>query len=343
MKVEKINNWPLVGNNQITEFLEKSLASGNLAGTYIFCGPKDLGKNVTAEFFAQTILCSNKQTGAFSFPCGKCESCRLFLSKQSDDIAHGDFHILKKKEEKKNILVEEVRDFISAMSMSSFLGAHKIGLIKEADNLNQEGANALLKTLEEPRSKVVIILTVSRLDSLPKTIISRSQVLRFSPVNSSNIHDFLVNEKNFSRDAALNAAKISLGRPALAAKFAEDREFRLDYSAAVDCFLGFFRQGIAQRFKNIESLLSGRDKGKINKASEIISIWRGLGRDILLTSSGVGNLIQNHDKKESLEDTQSLKSTNYWIEFLRKIDLAESQLSSNVNPQLVLEGLAASI
>jgi len=223
------NKWPLVGNRQVSDFLEKSVVAGNLASAYIFFGLKDLGKTAAAVYFAQTLLCQKHQTGVFAPPCGECSSCSRFSSKNSDsqnlEVTHGDFHVLRKKSDKKNISVEDVREFIRLLSLSSFLGSYKIGLIKEAENLSQEAANALLKTLEEPRLKVIIILTVSRLDILPKTILSRSQILRFAPVKFSEIHDFLMKEKNFTRDVALNAAKLSLGRPALAAKFAEDRDF----------------------------------------------------------------------------------------------------------------------
>ena len=348
MNKESQKSWPLVGNRKISDFLEKSLAAGKLAGAYIFYGPKDLGKTAAAMFFAKTLLCHRRQDNIFAAPCGKCSSCQSFMTEsksQNLETAHSDLHILKKNSDKKNISVEETREFIRELSLSSFSGGYKVGIIKEADSLNQESANALLKTLEEPRPKVVIILTVSRLDILPKTIISRSQVLRFAPVDFSEICDFLITERNFSRDAALRAAKLSLGRPALAAKFAENSDFHNDYTEAVDCFLGFFKGGIFKRLKNIDSLLASKNSasGAAEKTLNIISIWRGVARDLLLISVSSGNLAQNYNKLTDLEEVGQKYQHYFWPGLIKKIDLAEEYVRANVNPRLALEGIAIGI
>jgi DNA polymerase III subunit delta' len=347
MEKQKKTIWPLIGNRHVSSFLEKSLAADNLAGAYIFLGPRDLGKSAAALFFARAVLCQKRPAGSFAAPCGRCQSCARFAGAESGSLefAHGDFHLLKKSPDKKNISVEEVRDFIRLLSLSSFLGSYKIGLIKEAEFLSQEAANALLKTLEEPRPKTVIILTVARLENLPKTVISRSQVLRFAPVKLAEIHDFLIEEKKFSRTSALNSARLSLGRPALAAKFSEDSEFRAAYDSAASCFLDFFRQGAAAHFLAIDSLLSGRgqEEGQAKKVSEILSVWRGLGRDLLLFSSGQGFLAQNGGRTADLEKISQARPRDFWPDFLRRISAAEEYLRANVNPRLVLEGLAVGL
>jgi DNA polymerase III subunit delta' len=180
-------NWPLVGNKQITEFLEKAIIKNELAGTYIFQGIDDLGKSTVARYFAQILLCQDRKSTDI-LPCGLCPSCHSFKTGQNnnetneDMLMHGDCHIIKKDDDKKNISIEQVRDFIRVLSMSSFLGNYKIGIIKQADTLSLEAANALLKTLEEPNEKVVIILITPDLETLPETIVSRSQVLNFYPV-----------------------------------------------------------------------------------------------------------------------------------------------------------------
>jgi DNA polymerase-3 subunit delta' len=342
------NFWPLVGNRAATEFLEKSAAADNLAGTYIFCGPKDLGKTAAAVFFSQALLCQKRRSGIFSAPCGQCSSCQRFFQENGgeSDLAavHGDFHVLKRNQDKKNISVEEVREFIKVLSLSSFLGSYKIGLIKEAEDLNQEGANALLKTLEEPRQKVIIILTVSRLEVLPKTILSRGQILRFAPVGFSEIQDFLTAKKNFSRDKAMDAAKLSLGRPALAVKFAEDKEFRDAYSSAAECFLKFFDQGIFRRFKDIDFLLSsGGTDNQLERVSGIIGIWRGLGRDFLLSSLSSEYLAQNYDRLEDIRKISRSRERSFWLRLLENLDSADDYLRANVNPHSVLEKIAAAI
>jgi hypothetical protein len=343
------NNWPLVGNRQIADFLEKSSATGHLNGTYIFLGPRQLGKTAAAIFFAQTLLCLERKDKAFSWPCGRCPSCRQFArQKNSDNLeaAHGDFHILKKNPAKKNISIDEVREFIRLLSLSSYFGSYKIGLIKGADGLSIEAANALLKTLEEPRLKVIIILTVSRLEALPATIVSRSQVLRFAPVKFSEIYDYLIKERACQRGLAKSAARLALGRPALAAKFAEDKDFYERHLETADVFLKFFNQDISVRFKCLGALMEKDDSEEENqelKALNILSVWQGAVRDLLLLSLANRDLIQYEDRRQELEAISRRQATSSWSKALKNIFLAESYVRANVSPRLVLENIAAQI
>ena len=208
-KSKNISNWPLIGNGHIFEFLSKSLAKKNMSGSYIFTGPANLGKTTAAHFFAQSLVCEDADSSRR--PCGKCPAC----SEASKNI-HSDIYLIKREEDKKNISIEQVRDFIRNLGMSSFLNSYKIGIIKGAENLNESGFNALLKTLEEPKDKVVIILTVTDLEALPKTIISRSQILRFRAVAGDIIYDELVKNYKASRSQAKNFSRLAAGRPAWA-------------------------------------------------------------------------------------------------------------------------------
>ena len=249
-------NWPLVGNSHIIEYLEKIIINKQAKGVYIFDGPDNLGKATVARFFAQSLLCENRQGTAS--PCQQCNSCKSFKIKNNSPedetfeetgSTHSDYHIIKKEKDKKNISIEQVREFIRTLCMSSFLNSYKIGIIKHAESLSQEAANALLKTLEEPRDKVIVILVVSNLEQLPDTIVSRSQVLRFYPVNREVIFDYLIEEYRASRSEAKNLSRLCLGRPALAVKFLENKDFYKVYKEKVDLFLNFFQQDINQKLK----------------------------------------------------------------------------------------------
>src|SRR3989339_649263 len=294
--------WPLVGNQHITEYLEQCIARGNVGGTYIFNGPSDLGKSTAAICFAQTLLCQNYDQAGIELPCETCPSCRYFHrdesgegEKQAGDGVHGDCHIIRRESDKKNIPVELVRDFIRILSLSSFLGSYKVGIIRDAEYLSPEAANALLKTLEEPKQRVVIILVCSDLEALPKTIVSRSQVLWFRPVKTDIIHDYLLKEYKASRSEAKKYSRLSLGRPALAVKFFENKEASENYRKQVDIFLKFFRQNINERFAAIDSLvgkkISGPETAGIVRGA--LLAWQGLVRDLMLTHLGFGHLIQH--------------------------------------------------
>lgn len=344
-------DWPLVGNQQITEFLEKSIRNNNISGTYIFNGPDNLGKTTLAKSFAQALLCTAKKTNIGRLPCGACSSCRQFTNivSQSADMlqseigeGNGDFHVIKKDKDKKNISVEQIREFIRMLSMSSFLGGYKIGIIKHADSLSVTASNALLKTLEEPREKVVIILISEDMESLPATIASRSRVLQFRPVPTDIIYEYLINKYQASRSQAKDLSRLSLGRPALAVKFFENKDTYDFYKDQVGVFLNFKEQTIGERFLSIENLLGKKTSGQelVKIASRVLQTWQGALRDLLLMEYGFFNIIQHQIVKEKLDTLKASLSLSDIFRLLKAIESAEENIMYNVNPKLALEEVA---
>jgi len=342
------NHWPLAGNSAVTDFLEKNLINGQIAGVYIFLGQRDLGKTATAIFFAKSLLCQKRRENEFSFPCGDCPSCRQFKIEDRGDeegfeTVHGDFHFLKRAKDKKNISIDEAREFIRLLSLSSFLNSYKIGIIKGADSLSSEAANALLKTLEEPQAKVMIILTAESLETLPKTIVSRSRVLHFHPVKISSISDFLVAEYSLERSLSKNALRLSLGRPALALKFAEDKDFYNSYLEKGNIFLSFFQNDINIRLADINEMTDKNDDEKVDKILDILSIWQGIVRDLLLFEVGNGDILQHEPSRKKIEEISRRIKPADLLKIYKNILQGEKYLRANVNPKIVLENIAINI
>lgn len=356
--MEKSNftyDWPLVGNQQITEFLEKSIWNNSISGTYIFNGPDNLGKTTLAKSFAQALLCISKKTNTGRLPCGQCLPCRQFkkINTATDKNAlqaeigegHGDFHVIKKEKDKKNISVEQIREFIRVLSMSSFLGGYKIGIIKHADSLSVTAANALLKTLEEPKAKVVIILICEDMEGLPATIASRSRVLQFRPVPSDVIYEYLINTYQASRSQAKDLSRLALGRPALAVKFFENKDTFDFYKEQVGVFLDFKTQTIGERFLSIENLLGKKNSGQeaVKIAYRILQAWQGALRDLLLMEYGFFNIVQHQIVKDKLDALKALLSLSDILRLTKAIEVAEENIFYNVNPRLALEEVAVKI
>lgn len=335
-------DWPLVGNSHITEFLGKSINSKRLSSVYIFNGPDNLGKTTLANYFAQILLCSDRS----GVPCGQCPSCRSFLLKSGDNYdlgnAHADFYLLKKEKDKKNISVEQTREFIRFLNMSSFVGACKVGVIKHADNLSTEAANALLKTLEEPQENTVIILITKDAERLPQTIVSRSQVLNFRLVDTDTIYDYLVNKFGIGRGEAKNFARLSLGRPALALKFWEDREFRIKYENRVEMFLAFLGQDINGRLQALDKLFDKKIQGQeaVTLAKRTLEVWQGVIRDYVLLIFNHNNLVQHYQVEEAGRSNLNVPQL---LRFLELCKQSEKYLQANVSPKSVLENIAISI
>ncbi|HTW96856.1 MAG TPA: AAA family ATPase [Candidatus Methylomirabilis sp.] len=347
VKITANHGWPLAGNRPLTDFLEKSVAGGKVAHSYIFLGPRDLGKTAAAVFFAAALLCQKQKPGIFSFPCGTCASCRELSNRSTEaggwEIAHGDFHLLKKEPDKKNISIEQVREFIRILEMSSFLNSYKVGIIKEADELSESAANALLKTLEEPRPKVVIILTATREEKIPATIVSRSQVLRFQPVSASVIYDYLVDVCRCPRTQAKEISRLGLGRPALAKKFFDDQEFYQNYLRQAGAFLDFFRKNLNERVALVDEIMAGADEEKTETALKVLNIWQGLARDLLLLSANNGDLIQHEPLRDKLRNLPSAVTADVCLKIVAALKNGEKFIQANVNPKLVLENIAINV
>ncbi|MFH1744847.1 MAG: AAA family ATPase [bacterium] len=313
-------DWPLVGNAHIIEFLEKGILNDKVNGAYIFNGPNDLGKTTLANYFAECLLYY------------KCQE-----EKKATSLGlHGDFHLIKKEEDKKNISISQIRELINKLSVSSFSGGAKIAIIKDAESMNTEAANALLKTLEEPRKNVVIILLSNDQDSLLPTIVSRCQVLNFRPVRQEIIYDFLIS-KDASRAEAKRYSEMCLGRPALALKFLEDESFRDDYEKIINTFLSFPRVGLNERFSMIEDLVGKKSAGQatVDIAGKVLEIWLAAARVAFLSKFNY-NLSENNATESAFRKA----SARDLLCLIKEIVKGKEYLNANVNPRLALENIA---
>jgi DNA polymerase-3 subunit delta' len=179
--------------SQIERF-QRAYARNRLASTYLFVGKPGIGKRKFAVALAQALLCENPQKVSLD-PCGDCVSCLLIQKSE-----HPDLVTICRPEDKSTIPVAEFigekdsklqNGLIYTMSLKSFRGGWKVAIIDDADYLNQEGANSLLKLLEEPPPKTVLILIgTSQQQQLP-TILSRCQIFRFEPLTRDQILSLL--------------------------------------------------------------------------------------------------------------------------------------------------------
>lgn len=336
MESDKIKlDWPLVGNSHVVKFLAKSLANNTVAGSYIFTGPDNLGKTTVANFFAKSLVClaRNKQ----GEPCGKCQSCQ-----QTTKGIYSDIYLINRDKDKKNISIEQIRDFIRSLSLSSFLNSYKIGIIKHAEDLSSEAVSALLKTLEEPKNKVVIILITSYLEMLPATILSRSQILKFHPLSADIIYDYLIKSYQTSRSVAKNFSRLCFGRPALAIKFFEDKDFFESYKKKVEVFFNFIDADVNKRLIVIDEFIGADAKGQESArlALRTIEVWQGLVRDLFFLFLEQDDLIQHQIFVEELRTMKDKMDIDKLFKIIDLLKQAREYIKTNVSPKLSLENVA---
>jgi DNA polymerase III subunit delta' len=147
-------------------------AAGRLAHALLLAGPRGTGKNDFAHGLAAWLLC--EAPGA-PRPCGNCRSCTQLAAG-----THPNLMRLAPAEDKRDIAIDDVRDLLDRLHLSSHYGQAKVAIVAPADALNASGVNALLKTVEEPPPATHILFVAERWRALPATLRSRCQILRFA-------------------------------------------------------------------------------------------------------------------------------------------------------------------
>jgi len=205
-------NWTTLSSYQplVSKMLTNSMRSDRLSHAYIFEGPKGTKKIEAAILFAKSLLCEHTDD-AFN-PCEHCHQCQRIDSDTHPNVflIHRDGEKIKKK---------QMKDLITEFSKASIEKGPRIYIIDEADRLNIESANTLLKTMEEPGADIYQIMVTDEIGSMLPTIKSRAQIIHFQPIDKSFIKERLlhegvslyhaeaISEVNNNDDSALSMAK----------------------------------------------------------------------------------------------------------------------------------------
>ena len=160
------------GEPQVVEYLRETLSQGVLSQSYIFEGCKGTGRNDMAYLVAAALLCTERGEG--SEPCGKCRDCMLMESGNHPDC------IIVSHEKAATLTVSDIRNqVVDDMAVRPYYGRHKVYIIPDAELMNANAQNALLKSIEEPPEYALIILIVNNREQLLPTIRSRCMTLSF--------------------------------------------------------------------------------------------------------------------------------------------------------------------
>ncbi|HET9394045.1 MAG TPA: DNA polymerase III subunit gamma/tau [Candidatus Rubrimentiphilum sp.] len=188
----------LVGQEAVVRTLTSAIASGKLAHAYLFSGPRGSGKTSAAKILARCIDCIHGPTAT---PDNTCENCRAILAGTALDVLEIDAA--------SNRGIDEIRALRDAVKFAPSSMRMKVYIIDEAHMLTKEGANAFLKTLEEPPPHAVFILATTEPEKLPLTILSRCQRYAFRriaiPVMIERMREIAAAEKMSIDDEALSA------------------------------------------------------------------------------------------------------------------------------------------
>jgi DNA polymerase III subunit delta' len=166
--------------------LRAAYAAGRLPHALLIHDSPGAGGDWLAQWAASLALCTQPADA----PCGTCKGCNRVASQQ-----HPDLTWVVPIEESKQLRIEQVRALAEELALTSHGGGYKVGILSPADSLNRFAANALLKTLEEPPARTLLILVAVQPSRLPPTILSRCQRLRVRPPTRGEAVEWLQSVK----------------------------------------------------------------------------------------------------------------------------------------------------
>ncbi|MBI1745298.1 MAG: DNA polymerase III subunit delta' [Acidobacteria bacterium] len=317
----------IIGNDSAKIRLQAALQHGHLAHALLLAGPEGVGKKRVALELAKRLNC---QKPVSAEPCDACSSCRRIPQN-----LHPDVQVIAPTESV-YIRIEQARYLRTEAYFRPLEGRRRVFIIDEADRMNKEAANAILKTLEEPPETTVIILITASPQALLPTIRSRCQLLPFSPLPLASISAWLQAQGKYAKatDAELTA-RLSLGSigRALDIDLPAYKELRNE------AFLAAENVVILKSFVEINksALASGKDR----KAFEAyLSVLLLLLRDTLVFKHlNTMDLVVNCDMRDALKRLAGKAPFELLSAFIDRLNQVRSALDRNINRQMALEAL----
>jgi DNA polymerase III subunit delta' len=343
-----------LGNARTVEILRRAIEQDRLPHAMIFAGPAGVGKCTLALLVAQYLNClSPTRHGACGSCsackrimaviecrylrcevlkegfCGNCPSCRIWSKRHPD--------ILLVEPEKTTISIEQVRELIGEIAYQPFEARFRVVILDPAEQMRPEAHNSLLKTLEEPSSRTIIILVTTNPYMLLDTIRSRSRMLQFGEIPQDQIEQYLIKNKERTMEDARLAAALSGGSlaKALAINTNEYRDIR------------------KQAFHFVTLLLSRRQfteasavAAQVSKDKEFFQLWIESVSTLLQDVYYSGIAVERIGQRDLLDQMLELGSRTSHAILVRAIDgivRLKSDLLRNVNRQIALEAMYLSL
>lgn len=349
----------LIGQEHAARILSAAAGSGRPAHAYLFTGPPGVGKQEAALKFAAALCC--EQGG-----CGGCDSCR-----KAAEGVHPD--IVTVTPAGSRITVDQVRDINAALNFHPHESRARVFIIAGAEALGTEGANAFLKSLEEPPPFVFFLLLAPDAAMVLPTIASRCQEVRFGALPVAGIEAHLVEAHGVSTTMAQAYARVSGGNLALAGRLCRDSALAsrrqgylkmaqrlargeceggtaplvadiLDAAREVGEAAGDAAAG-PEGFGEPDSRRAKQDAHRRDAAAQRREVELALGflqswfRDLMAVAAGAGASVLNRDYELELEDQALSSRTGDYRRALEVIEAARAKLGYNIDLELCLQAM----
>jgi DNA polymerase III subunit delta' len=333
----------IVGQEKPVRLLSNIIQKGKIPHALLFTGIEGVGKKEAANVFAMACNClaetfpnqtlsdqgiDREREARPPSPCGVCKSCRKIISGNHPDV-------ISIQPEKAHIRIGKIRDLCHMLAMKPYEARCRVVIISDAHTLNPGAGNALLKVLEEPPDRTVLVLTAHHLHDLLPTIASRCQHIRFNPISHDVLTNVLVAKEGISaREADLLA---TLAKGSLTGALSLVASGWIEQRAWILRMIGKEPAGRSP-LDRVTTLLAfseklAQEKDRIENALEILKIWF---RDLMIYQLSP-DMIVNKDLSHTLKRLSEETAMDDLISAYDAVQSAQEKINGNANLRLTLD------
>jgi DNA polymerase III subunit delta' len=335
--------WGIVGHDRAVDLLRRSIRHRRIGHAYLISGPLGVGKRTLAVRLAQALNCERfgpaveaspkfaGETPEGEPPCGNCRRCRLI-----EAGSHPEVRVVGVQAPHRVIRVADVESIQADAALRAADVFRKVYVLEQAELLHPDAANRLLKTIEEPPSSVIMVLTTVDPEATLETIVSRCEHLRLRPLQRDRLADHLIGAAGLAPERAELVAALTDGCVGRALTLAGDDRALDRRSKQLDdlsTLLAADRVGRLQFARTLGDRWS-KDPDSVR---EVLGVWLRWWRDVLLVQSGLHDRVVNLDRRPDLERMARALDTRQAggaVESARDI---LQMLDQNVNARLALD------
>ena len=320
----------IINQEHPKRILTACLKTGRIPNAFLFTGKRGVGKRITAMTFAMACNCMGKELN--TEPCGSCKSCLKIKSGNHPDI-------ITVSPSGPYIKIAQIRSLCHILAMKPYEARLRVVIISDAQTMNPSAGNALLKVLEEPPARTILILTATQSSDLLATIVSRCQHIRFNPISTDNIVKMLIDKEGVDVEEAVVLANIADGSLSRALSMVKsshrtnwpDQRRWLITAIGLDLPESMSMQPIGLLLAYAERL--SKNKSTISDFLEVMLSWL---RDLVIYKYSPEKIINRDliDKVQCASQQIDIKSLFSKIE---AVQAAQRNIEAKANLKLTLE------
>ncbi|MBM3471195.1 MAG: DNA polymerase III subunit delta' [Armatimonadetes bacterium] len=332
----------VVNQDHAILLFRSAVRAGKVGHAYLLVGPKGVGRRTLALAFAQFLNCDRPDGDA----CGECDPCRRIVSGNHPDVrildvAHDKFFEAPEKDYRgKEIPIDQIRALRQDAAYAPYQGRRKVYIIADAERLNPNSSNSLLKILEEPPERITFILIAESAVALLPTIVSRCQLVRCTYLRADQIERALVERWKVDEGRAGVISALADGRLGRAREWVDSEERLAARDRLLDLLPALEEGDLLVRLDAAEALVKetqGKEGDLLPQLLDLAVLWY---RDLLVWKQlQEPALLVNRDRQSQIARLAVEYGEAMLGARIEAVEAAKESLRRNVNARLALEKL----